>query len=153
MKYQTIKLNFKQKNKLEYIISNNNYNVRPKAKVKAKVILLKAEGKSINEIIKETKVSKRTIINYVKEYNNYNNDIDRMLFFHKNNYKCSYLNTIKPSLLEEFKNNPPITYKEATLRIKQLYTINISESAVRRYLNKHYIYTSNSRLRNSKKRR
>lgn len=150
MKWQTIKLNYKQKNQLEYIISDNNHNVRPRVKVKAKVIILKAAGKSINEIVKETNLSKRTVINYVKEYNSSNNDMDRMRFFHKNNYKCSSLNIINHSLLKELKNNPPVTYKEATIHIKQLYNINLSESAVRRYLNKHNIYSSNSRLQKSK---
>ena len=48
-------------------------------------------------------------------------------------------------LLAEFKRKPPLTYKEASERIKKIFNIAISESATRAYLNKHKIYTKRSK--------
>lgn len=111
--------------------------------------MLKSEGKSIKEIMKETNLCKRTIINYVQEYNNMNRDVGGMRFIHKNKYKSSSLKITNVDgdniLLAEFKRKPPLTYKEASERIKKIFNIAISESATRAYLNKHKIYTKKSK--------
>lgn len=145
MKRQKITLDQKRKNLLKQITSNSNYTSSVKAKKKATVILLKAKGKSIKDIMEETKLSKRTIINYVNEYNNPNKNIGGLRFIHKKNYKISVLEKIHATLLEEFKLHPPISYKEASERINKLFNIIISESATRAYLNKNSIYTKRSK--------
>lgn len=145
MKRQKIILDQKRKNLLKQITSNSNYTSSVKAKKKATVILLKAKGKSIKDIMEETKLSKRTIINYVNEYNNPNKNIGGLRFIHKKNYKISVLEKIHATLLEEFKLHPPISYKEASERINKLFNIIISESATRAYLNKNNIYTKRSK--------
>lgn len=148
MKRQLVKLDYSSKKQLNNVISKKNYRSSARAKKKAKVILLKSEGKSIKEIMKETKLCKRTIISYVKQYNEPNRD-GGMRFIHKNEYKkSSLIITDKEGediLLDEFKKNPPISYKEASERIKRLFNITISESATRAYLNKHDIYTKRSK--------
>lgn len=148
MKRQTIKLDHNRKDLLKKIILKQTYSASNNAKKKAKVILLKSEGKKIKEIMKETKLCKRTIINYVQEYNNPNPSIGGMRFIHKNKYKTSSLKITNENgdniLLEEFKKNPPLSYKEASERIKKLFNITASESATRDYLNKHKIYTKRS---------
>ena len=147
MKKQKFKLKYQQKDKLQRLI-NPEYklNVSERAKRKAKVILLRAQEKSIKEIINETGLCKRTIISYVKEYSNPDLTIGGMRFIHKNDYKISSLKGVQ-GLLDDFRITPPETYREAKDRIKKLYNITISESAVRAYLNKNEnkIYTSRSR--------
>lgn len=145
MKRQTINLDYNRKVLLNNITLKQTYSASPRAKKKAKVILLKSEGKSIKEIMKETKLCKRTIISYIKEYNNPDRYIGGMRFIHKNKYKVSSLQKIGNSLLEEFNLHPPLSYKEASGRIKRLFNITISESATRAYLNKHDIYTKRSK--------
>lgn len=145
MKRQVVKLDYTSKKQLNNVISKKNYSSSARAKKKAKVILLKSEGKSIKEIMKETKLCKRTIISYIKEYNNPDRYIGGMHFIHINKYKVSSLQKIENLLLEEFNLHSPLSYKEASGRIKRLFNITISESATRAYLNKHNIYTKRSK--------
>lgn len=149
MSKQKIELTKDRIDLLNRVILKKNYKSSPRAKRKAKVILLKSEGKSIKEITDETKLSKRTIISYVKEYSNPNKNIGGMRFIHKNQYKKSSLNIIDSELenpiIMEFSHNTPISYKEATQRIKKLFNISLSESAVRRFLRNHKIYTKRSK--------
>lgn len=133
---------------LSNVTSKKNHDSSARAKRKAKVILLRHEGKSIKDIMEETKLCKRTIISYVKEYNNPDPKIGGMRFIHKNEYKISSLNIFNNDgenvVLKEFRENPPSSYREASERIKNLFNITISESATRAYLNKKKIYTENS---------
>jgi len=149
MQRQIIKLERERTRTLNNITLEQNYSSSPREKKKAMVILLKSKGKTINEISKETKLCKRTIINYVNEYNNKNRLIGGLSFIKKNKYKDSSLkifnNANKNILLKEFKDNPPLSYKEASKRIKKLFNITISESATRVYLNKNKIYTKRSK--------
>ena len=143
MKGKKIKLDEKRVKMLKRI-SNPDYNLNQRVAKKAQVILLAHKGKRIKEIMKETNLNKRTIINYTNEYINPDPNIGGMHFIHRNDYKKSSLKDVK-GLLEEFKNKSPESYKEATQRIKKLYNISISESAVRRFLNKKDIYTKNNK--------
>ena len=132
-----IELDNNQAKRLEEIKNNDK---KLKARKKATVILHKSNNKSIEEIIDETNLSKRTIINYYHNYLKYG-----IKFIHnKGNYVKSSLSSVK-GLFDEFDENPPQTYGEASQRIKKLYGISLSESATRRYLNKMNIYTKNSR--------
>lgn len=135
-----IVLDDKNKQILDNIIKLSKNN--SKARLKAKVILLKSQGKSIGYIINETKLSKRTIINYTNQYINSKN---KLMFLHyKGNLRCSELSQHK-EIYNEFLKNPPLTYKEATQRIEDLTGIKRSQTQVRNYLNKHNIYTKHTR--------
>ena len=140
MQKNPINLNIEDKRYLEQLINYKNNN--PKTKLKAKVILLKSLKKDIATIMKETKLSKRTIINYTNEYIN---SVNKRHFFFKNNYKKSELSKHTSTILKEFRENPPITYKEATLRVEQLVDVKRSETQVRKFLNKYKIYTKRTR--------
>lgn len=149
MKVKTVELDSKRIALLKEII-NAKYGVSLRAKRKAKVILLKSEGKSIKEISKNTNLCKRTIISYINEYTNPDRNIGGMRFIHRNDYKKSLLKNVE--LSDIFKTKIPSTYKEATEIIKEKYDITISESATRRYLNKIGIYTKKSRNKSKRKR-
>lgn len=137
-----IKLDKRAQRRIEFIANGDN---KRKGKI-ANIILLRHKGKKISEIVTETGMSKGTVIKYLKNYqDDANKTIHRLPA-----YKISILDDIKEPLINEFKKNPFSTYKEATQRINIIYNINLSESAVRRYLNKYNIYSSNSRLQKSK---
>ncbi len=144
-----IKLDRKRKEKLEFISSEKNFRHNLKKKTKAKVVLLRSNGKSIKEIMNETNLSKGTIIKYLEAYckRDMNGIIGNVV------YKVSELENIKSDLINEFKETPPYSYKEASERIKKLYNITKSESATRRYLIKNNIYTSRKRKTNKKGKR
>lgn len=144
-----IKLDRKRKEKLEFISSEKNFRHNLKKKTKAKVVLLRSNGKSIKEIMNETNLSKGTIIKYLEAYckRDMNGIIGNVV------YKVSELENIKSDLINEFKESPPYSYKEASERIKKLYNITKSESATRRYLIKNNIYTSRKRKTNKKEKR
>ena len=144
-----IKLDRKRKEKLEFISSEKNFRHNLKKKTKAKVVLLRSNGKSIKEIMNETNLSKGTIIKYLEAYckRDMNCIIGNVV------YKVSELENIKSDLINEFKETPPYSYKEASERIKKLYNITKSESATRRYLIKNNIYTSRKRKTNKKGKR
>ena len=133
-----IKLSKHERNRLTFI--QNNEKGKLKARKKAKVILLKCQKKSNIEISNEVKLSKRTVINYVNDF--LKNGITSITS--RGNYKKSVLSQFA-NLFEDFEENPPSTYKKATAIIKEKYNIILSESAVRRHLNKIGIYTKNSR--------
>lgn len=139
---KSIILDDKNKRILENIINSSKSS--SKANLKAKVILLRAQGKSIAYIINETKLSKRTIINYTNQYINSTN---KLMFLHyKGNLRRSELSKNK-EIYNEFVKNPPLTYKEATQRIEHLTGIKRSQTQVRNYLNKHNIYTKHTRAK------
>ena len=136
MKEIKIKIDSKRLNLLKNIIENDS--VRQISKRKANVILLKAEGKNTKTIHEITGISKRTIIYYLNGYIN-----EELRYIHRNEYKKSILKQ-GGKIEEEFQNSPPLSYKEAAKRIEKIYNIHISESACRRYLNKHNIFTKRS---------
>ena len=136
MKKLKVNLDDKSKRILGSIISNESISKRNRRK--AEVILLKSKGDSNKTIHEKTGLCKRTIIYYITNYNK-----DEMRFIHKNEYKKSILKQ-GGKIEEEFQNNPPSSYKEATERIEKLFDLHVSVSACRRYLNKHKIYTKRS---------
>ena len=79
MQHKIIKLDDKEKKQLTNMMEyqGNSLSLRNKAKV----ILMRARRASIPEVMKETKLSKRTIINYENKYledlKNQNINIDK----------------------------------------------------------------------------
>lgn len=135
-----IKLDDKKIKVLKQIASEKNYSSSAKAKIKAEIILLRNEGYSIKEICKKTGLCKNTILNYIKGY--INHPTNGMMFIHQNKYKKSELEKYKEKIIAEFKNNPIMSYREATERIKKIFNITKAENTVRIFLNKHNIYTN-----------
>lgn len=79
--------------------------------------MVRSEGKTIDYIVNNTMLSKRTIINYTNKY------LENNRFFHRKNHKRSVLYTRKDEILKGFRKKPPKSYKEAATRIKELYGI------------------------------
>lgn len=139
MKKKSIVLDNNDKKALEWII----YNSSSRAKVKkAEVILLRNKNKTISDIINKTGLSKRTIINYQNNWIK-----DKLRFIYGSHYKKSNLETYCDKLKIEFNERPPLTYKEATIRIKKLTGLKRSETQVRSFLKKNKIYTKRTRIR------
>ena len=59
-------------------------------------------------------------------------------------YKKSDLINHKDVIIQEFRERPAKSYKEATSRIKELFGIERSVTQVRVFLNKHNVYTVRS---------
>ena len=137
-----LKLSIKERELLNMICNSSSSS--SKAKLKAKVILLRTEGKSISEIILKTKLSKRTVINYVNQYIEASN---KAFFIHsKGKVNQSELSSY-PKLVEEFREKPPLTYKEATERVFKITGLKRSETQVINFLNRKGIYTEHTRLK------
>lgn len=137
-----LKLSIRERDLLNRICDNSSSS--SKAKLKAKVILLRAEGKNISEITSKTMLSKRTVINYVNQYIEASN---KAYFIHsKSKVNKSELSSY-PKLVEEFRERPPLTYKEATERVFKITGLKRSETQVRNFLNKKGIYTEHTRLK------
>lgn len=135
-----LKLSIKERELLNRICNSSSSS--SKAKLKAKVILLRTEGKSISKIILKTKLSKRTVINYVNQYLEAPN---KALFIHsKGKVKQSELSGY-PELIDEFKEKPPLSYREATERIFKITGLKRSETQVRNFLNRKGIYTARTK--------
>ena len=99
MKGKKIKLDEKRVKMLKRI-SNPDYNLNQRVAKKAQVILLAHKGKRIKEIMKETNLSKRTIINYTNEYINPDPNIGGMHFIHRNDYKKSSLKDVSSVMVD-----------------------------------------------------
>lgn len=132
-----IKLNSEQEKRLKYILDEKSKK-DSKTKKRATVILLRNEGKSIKEIIQTVGFSKGIVIKCLKMF------LEKGIagVYCPPKYKRSNLENLKDEIKLEFKNNPFLTYAEASERIEHLYGIKISESAIRRYLLKNKITTS-----------
>ena len=123
------------------ILDKDNKVVSPRAKLMAKVILLKSQNKNINEIISETGLSKRTIEYCIASFFKDNKGFYGFIHKKGNKTRKSELSKNK-EILDYFKDNKPHTYKEATETIKAKYGIEKNISTVRRWLIKNNINTS-----------
>lgn len=132
----SIKLSRKE---IDYLTSVLNYSRNSQTiKRKVKTILLRSQGKSISFIMNETNLSKRTIINYTNQY------LKNPRFFVKTNYKKSELSKHQ-EIINEFRERPPKTYKEATERIEKMFGISRSVTQVRKFLNTKRIFTKRTK--------
>lgn len=132
-----IKLNNEQEKRLKNIIDTKSIK-DSKIKKRAKVILLRNENKSVKEIMQTVGFSKGIVIKCLKTF--LEKGVSGIYWPPK--YKHSSLEKLKDKIQTEFKQNPFLTYKEASERIEHLYGIKISESATRRFFLKNKITTS-----------
>lgn len=139
-----IRLNKTELKMINTILESESPTIKKKAKDKARVILLKSQGENINTIKKKTKLSKRTIINYCEQYINAK---PKGMFFHSYKYNKSELNKFSEQIKNEFDLRPPLSYKDATIRIEKITGLKRSETQVRNYLNKNHIYTIHTRAK------
>ena len=152
MRKNPIKLNSKERDSLEQFLQywENKDGSRAKTiALKIKVILLRDDDKTIEYIIKETKLSRRTIIYYTNKY------LDNNRFFVIAQNRCKSvleINNVKSIFLGD---EPPLSYREAKERVLKIFNIDISTTQIRNYLNKNGIYTvhSNHKLRFNTKRK
>ena len=124
----------------------NDSKVSELTKKKMIVIKYKVDGKTINDIISKTGLSKRTIINYCNAFNSTDSYHE---FFYFKNYNKQHKKSLFASnadIINEFENDVPKSYKEAKERLKAKYNVDLSISTIRRGLNKQNIYTSKSRI-------
>lgn len=126
--------------KIYKLLDENNKLASNRAKLMAKVILLKSDGKSMKFIKEKTGLSKRTIEYCIASYlmGTYSfyqfiqkNDKTRKSELSKNN-----------DILEYFKENNPTSYKEARETIITKFRIEKNISTVRRWLIKNGIKPS-----------
>lgn len=141
MRKNPIELNSKERDSLEQFLKywkDVDSNRAKAIALKIKVILLRDDNKPIEYIMKETGLSKRTIIYYTNKYLNNNR------FFVIAEKKCKSIleiNNVK-SIFPDDK--PPLSYREAKERILKKFNINISTIQIRNYLNRNGIYTIRS---------
>jgi transposase len=87
-----------------------------KTMIKAKVLYLRAIGKTESEIILKTDITVATIVSYVRDFNE--NGLES-IYRTKHKGQPSKLNAYSKEIMEEFERNPPKTIAEAIVRIEK----------------------------------
>ena len=133
---------------LNTVIENKNelYNERTIRRAKAIKMWNYGKGKPYNEIICETGFSRRTLQYLFKNVKQ--KDIFEINYKKYPKSKLDIVKDVNDDYIYNFfkkKENIPSTYKEATETIKKYFYVSISESAVRRYLQKHEVFTEKSK--------
>ncbi len=108
-------------------------NPNEKVRNKSKVLYLRYYGYTEREIVNKVDVSLCTALKYIKAF--INNGINSI---YTTGYKGqpSKLNKYKDKIIEEFKKNPPATRAEAVIKVKELYGIDTSITAMGNFLKK-----------------
>lgn len=136
-------------NKLEIQLTEENIKIlrkemkkNPNEKVrnKAKVLYLRYYGYTEREIIQKTDLTLCTILKYVKAF--IQNGISSI---YTTGYKGqqSKLNAYKDEIIKEFESNPPQTRAEAVNKVKELFGIETSITAIGNFLKKTGLRTKN----------
>ena len=97
-------------------------------------IFLRSQGITCKEVCRLCKISKWTLINYTKAFQE--NGIDVLKQFDCKG-KLSDLDTHSTSIKESFKKNPPRTASEAAVRIEELTGIKRKPTQVKAFLRRH----------------
>lgn len=129
-------------NKLEVTLTNEELRIikhemkkNPNEKVrnKAKVLYLRYSGYTEREIVNKADVSLCTALTYIKAFIK-----DGLNSIYTTGYKGqpSKLNKYKDEIIEEFKKNPPSTRAEAVAKVKELWNIDTSITAIGMFLKK-----------------
>lgn len=133
---------------LDKVIKNKNkdYNERTIRRAKAIKMWNYGNGKPYNEIICETGFSRRTL-QYLFKNVNEKNIFEITYKKYPKSKLCDAKNSNDDYISEYFKEkeNRPKTYKDATKIIRREFHVSLSESAVRRYLQKNKIFTEKSK--------
>lgn len=115
-------------------------NPNEKVRNKAKVLYLRYYGYTEREIIQKTDLTLCTILKYVKAF--IQNGISSI---YTTGYKGqqSKLNAYKNEIIKEFETNPPQTRAEAVNKVRELFGIETSITAVGNFLKKTGLHTKN----------
>lgn len=121
---------------LKIIKNEMKKNPNEKVRNKAKVIYLRYSGCTEREIVNKTDVTLCTALSYIKAF--LKNGIDSI---YTTGYKGqpSKLNKYKDEILEEFKKNPPSTRGEAVAKVKELWGLSTSVTAMGNFLKKRNV--------------
>ena len=125
MRKNILNISSKEKELLMRLINSSEAELK---KLKVKVILLRNEGTPIKDIIKDTGLSKRTIINYTNMYKK------NPRFFHQKPKRLK-------SILQEISTLPNIYI----VIIINEYGIYLSITQVRNYLIRNHIYSEHTK--------
>lgn len=118
---------------LEIIKNEMKKNPQEKVRNKAKVLYLRYYGYTEKEIIQKTDLALCTILKYVKAF--IQNGISSI---YTTGYKGqqSKLNAYKDEIIKEFEKNPPQTRAEAVAKVKELFGLETSITAMGNFLKK-----------------
>jgi transposase len=114
-----------------------------KTMIKAKVLYLRAMGKTEKEIVLKTDVSVSTIISYVRDFNE--NGI-KSIYRTKHKGQSSKLNDYAEEIMKDFEETPPKTIAEAAARIHKKTGLVRTYNAVRLFLLKRGFHTKNQEV-------
>lgn len=109
-----------------------------KTMIKAKVLYLRAIGKTEREIMLKTDISVATIVSYVRDFNE--NGMDS-IYRTKHKGQPSKLNDYGEEIMKDFEENPPKTIAEAIVRIERKTGLTRTYNAVRLFLLKKELLT------------
>lgn len=125
-----IKFNFTKENQ-DKLFQNFKYEDHPKTRQKNFVLYLKSFGLKHKEITDICRISKQTLVNYLKEYKD--KGIDSFMK-HRWQGQVSQLLNFKDLIEKDFDENPPKTTNEAQYRIEQLTGIKRSPTQIREFM-------------------
>lgn len=108
-------------------------NSNEKVRNKAKVLYLRYYGYTEREIIQKTDLTLCTILKYVKAFR-----ANGISSIYTTGYKGqpSKLEPYKDEIIKEFEKNPPQTRAEAVIKVKELFGIETSITAIGNFLKK-----------------
>lgn len=109
-----------------------------KTMIKAKVLYLRAIGKTESEIMIKTDVSIATIVSYVRDFNQ--NGLES-IYRTKHKGQISKLNDYTEEIMKDLGENPPQTIAEAIIRIKAKTGLIRTYNSVRLFLLKKGLLT------------
>ena len=115
------------------ILNKERKNNNRKTREKASALYFRAKGYTEQEIREITGLSVSTIISHVKNFNNYG-----ISYIYTTNYKKrqARLEPYTEQIIIEFSDNPPQTIAEAIIRVKEMFNIDIKDTAMRNFLKK-----------------
>lgn len=117
-----------EKNQFNY---ERFYHPHPRVQIKMEVLWLYANGKSNTEVAFLSGVCENTARKYLKEYLQGGIEASLTIKFYK---PKSQLDKYKNSLEEYFRENPPMSIKEAGAKIEELTGIKRSETQVGKFI-------------------
>lgn len=124
-------INYKEEEQKELNVSSYKYNNK-KIKTIALALLMYIQNSSISEIVKETRLSKSSIYNYIDCYKK--NKLFLSSMYKKPDQTISELRKYRYEIVDDFETSHIRTYKEAQERIFKITGIKISISNIFNFL-------------------